>query len=163
MSKEVEPHIVMEFLNRLYTVYDDLCGVYGVYKVETVGDCYVVAGGLIQTDEEGFSAVVAGSQGSAHAQAVFKFAKAILREAAGHTYPHNGQSVRLRVGLHSGPIVSGVIGRRMPKFCLFGELSWCANWVHRVSIGLLWQPSPVWAFWRDCTRFCYSQYRQRAM
>ena len=41
MSKEVEPAAVMEFLNDLYTVYDDLCSEYNVYKVETVGDCYV--------------------------------------------------------------------------------------------------------------------------
>ena len=33
--------------------------------------------------------------------------------------PHNGQPVCLRVGIHTGPIVSGIIGSRMPKFCLY--------------------------------------------
>lgn len=35
--------------------------------------------------------------------------------------PHNGQPVSLRVGIHSGPLVSGVIGTKMPKFALFGD------------------------------------------
>lgn len=43
MSKEVPPIAVMTFLNGLYSAYDALCDEYGVYKVETVGDCYVSA------------------------------------------------------------------------------------------------------------------------
>ena len=53
-----------------------------------------------------------------HAQDVFGFAKAMLLEAAKVMMPHNQQPVSLRVGIHTGPIVSGVIGTRMPKFCL---------------------------------------------
>ena len=41
MSTEVPPIAVMTFLNDLYTAYDALCDMHGVYKVETVGDCYV--------------------------------------------------------------------------------------------------------------------------
>ena len=58
MSKEVEPAEVMHFLNTLYSRYDQLLDTWGVYKVETVGDCYVVAGGLIQQDRDGFGCVV---------------------------------------------------------------------------------------------------------
>lgn len=43
--------------------YDQLLDAYGVYKVETVGDCYVVAGGLITQDEEGFAVVARQSTG----------------------------------------------------------------------------------------------------
>ena len=82
-----------------------------------MGDCYVVAGGLMQKDEDGFSCVVPQDT-SSHARDVFSFAKAL--QAASHQVrmPHNQQPVRLRVGLHTGPIVSGVVGTRMPKFCL---------------------------------------------
>ena len=66
MSKEVEPAEVMHFLNTLYSRYDQLLDTWGVYKVETVGDCYVVAGGLIQTDRDGFGCVVRAALSSAH-------------------------------------------------------------------------------------------------
>lgn len=73
----------------------------------------VVAGGLIRWDAEGFP-VVNDSGGAAdaadHARAVFDFACAMLHEASEHTYPHNGLPVKLRVGIHCGSIVSGVVG-----------------------------------------------------
>ena len=56
--------------------------------------------------------------GSRHAHQVFGFAKAMVAEAHQVLMPHNNQPVVLRVGIHSGPIVSGVVGSRMPKFCL---------------------------------------------
>ena len=86
-------------------------------QVETVGDCYVVAGGLVQVDEDGFSCVVPANTGC-HARDVFGFAKALVAEARHVLMPDNQQPVMLRVGIHTGPIVSGVVGTRMPKFCL---------------------------------------------
>ena len=91
--------------------------VHDAWQVETVGDCYVVAGGLMQKDEDGFSTVVPHDT-CTHVRDLFGFAKA-LKAAAHHVrMPHNEQPVRLRVGLHTGPIVSGGVGTRMPKFCL---------------------------------------------
>ena len=54
-----------------------------------------------------------------HARAVFEYAKALVFEAGRVMMPHSGQPVALRVGIHTGPVVSGVIGSRMPKFCLY--------------------------------------------
>ena len=54
-----------------------------------------------------------------HARDVFEYAKSIVYEAGRVMMPHNGQPVCLRVGIHTGPIVSGFIGSRMPKFCLY--------------------------------------------
>ena len=49
----------------------------------------------------------------------YEYAKSIVYEAGRVMMPHNGQPVCLRVGIHTGPVVSGIIGSRMPKFCLY--------------------------------------------
>ncbi|KXZ44776.1 hypothetical protein GPECTOR_62g891 [Gonium pectorale] len=122
MCNELEPLQVMAFLNGLFTRFDSLCDIYGVYKVETIGDCFMVVGGLITVDEDGFKAVRQdGSEDELHAVKVMSFAKAMQREVHGITLPHNGEPLRLRVGLHSGPVTSGIVGSKMPRFCLFGD------------------------------------------
>ncbi|KAG2454676.1 hypothetical protein HYH02_000515 [Chlamydomonas schloesseri] len=122
MCNELEPIAVMAFLNGLFTRFDCLCDIYGVYKVETIGDCFMAVGGLITVDGEGFKAVRGdGSEDDLHALKVLCFAKAMLREVALMTMPHNGQPLQLRVGLHSGPVTAGIVGAKMPRFCLFGD------------------------------------------
>ncbi|KAG2499614.1 hypothetical protein HYH03_002553 [Edaphochlamys debaryana] len=134
MSKEVAPAVVMTFLNDLYTRFDSLTDVYGVYKVETIGDCYMVAGGLMARDEDGYGRAVRGEGNSdpLHAMRVVAFARAMLEEAAKVALPNTGEPVKLRVGMHSGPATSGVVGQKMPRFCLFGDT---VNTASRMSTG----------------------------
>ncbi|GLC70669.1 hypothetical protein PLESTF_001020000 [Pleodorina starrii] len=122
MCNSVRPAIVMAFLNDLYTRLDAMLDVYGVYKVETIGDCYVAAGGLMKVDEEtGAVTVRSDDVDPQHAHRTVQFAKALLRAASAVRLPTSGEPVRLRVGIHSGPAMSGVVGTRMPRFCLFGD------------------------------------------
>ncbi|MEW5297341.1 MAG: hypothetical protein WDW36_000556 [Sanguina aurantia] len=123
MSEMMTPEEVMLLLNRLYTALDDLLDIFGVYKVETIGDCYVVAGGLMQKDQDNFQAVRRASSGvcPANATSTMMFAKAMLEEAAKVMHPRTHKPLRLRVGMHTGPVMSGVVGTRMPRFCLFGD------------------------------------------
>ncbi|GFR43934.1 hypothetical protein Agub_g5072, partial [Astrephomene gubernaculifera] len=122
MCKQVSAMQVMRFLNTLYMRFDELIDIYGVYKVETIGDCYMVAGGLVRTDGEGNKSVIGeGSEDALHAVRVMSFAKAIMREAAAVVLPTSGEPVQLRIGLHSGPVMSGIVGDKMPRFCLFGD------------------------------------------
>ncbi|GLC33991.1 hypothetical protein PLESTM_000141600 [Pleodorina starrii] len=121
MCKEVPAKAVMKFLNDLYIRFDTLLDIYGVYKVETIGDCYMVAGGLISKDADGFAAVRKDSCDNLQAWRVLSFAKAMLRDAQKVLLPTTHEPVKLRVGIHTGPVVSGVVGTRMPRFCLFGD------------------------------------------
>ncbi|GLI71358.1 hypothetical protein VaNZ11_016545 [Volvox africanus] len=122
MCKVLEPRVIMAFLNDLFTRFDSRLDEFGVYKVETIGDCYFVAGGLICQDEYGMPAVRADSPTDPqHAERVFNFAKAMLEAASGMSLPTTGGPLKMRIGLHSGPVVSGVVGQRMPRFCLFGD------------------------------------------
>ncbi|KXZ43790.1 hypothetical protein GPECTOR_80g150 [Gonium pectorale] len=122
MCKEVPPAAVMTFLNDLYTRLDSLTDVYGVYKVETIGDCYMVAGGLVARGADGIGTVVRGGESDPlAAQRVVSFARAMLAEAAAVRLPNTGEPVQMRIGIHSGPATSGVVGAKMPRFCLFGD------------------------------------------
>ncbi|GFH07394.1 guanylate cyclase [Haematococcus lacustris] len=90
MSKEVAPEAVMVFLNTLFALFDALCDKHGVMKVETAGDCYIVAGGILD---------LPGSKG---------------REKQQVRTPHNGQPVVIRIGLHTGNCVSGLESTCIP-------------------------------------------------
>eukprot|EP00798_Chlamydomonas_sp_ICE-L_P026549 gene26549-18316_t len=111
MSKEVEPSQVLHFLNELYEVFDDLLDEYGMYKM----------------DED---------QVTSNAVRIMQFAKAMLRETKMVLLPHNSEPVKLRIGIHTGKLVSGLIGSKMPKFTLFGDTmntasrmeSTCRDW-----------------------------------
>ncbi|GIM05972.1 hypothetical protein Vretimale_10384, partial [Volvox reticuliferus] len=123
MCKQVEPRAVMSMLNDLYSRYDKMLDKYGVFKVETIGDCYFVAGGLMHEDEDGMVAVRGEGtrQDPLHARKVFMFAKAMLEAARQVAMPTTGEPVQIRIGIATGPVVSGVVGQRMPRFCLFGD------------------------------------------
>ncbi|GLI62612.1 hypothetical protein VaNZ11_005275 [Volvox africanus] len=120
MCGQVPPHHVMAFLNDLFITLDRLVEQHHVYKVETIGDCYMVCGGLVEEDAEGFRSVTE-TVDPLHAHKVFAFAADMLTAARGVAMPGTGQPVQLRVGIHSGPVMSGIVGRKMPRFCLFGD------------------------------------------
>ncbi len=122
MSEQVEPAEVMTFLNELFSLFDELVDQYGVYKVETAGDCYIVAGGLMQREEHGFVSVSdAATSAVQGAERVMAFAKALIHCSPAVTTPHDQQPCSVRVGIHTGPVVSGLIGRKLPKFSIFGD------------------------------------------
>jgi len=109
MVGEMTPIQVMKMLNELYTIFDALVEKHGVYKVETIGDAYMVLGGAPD--------LCPASEG---AEKVAKFALAAL-DAVSNFRREDGTTVLIRIGLASGPVVAGVIGRNMPRYDLFGD------------------------------------------
>lgn len=110
MSAESTPLQVVDFLNDLYTCFDSILENFDVYKVETIGDAYMVVSGLPIRN------------GIMHAGEVASMALALLSATRAFRVRHRPEHrIMLRVGIHSGPVCAGVVGLKMPRYCLFGD------------------------------------------
>ncbi|CAH8486557.1 unnamed protein product [Heterobilharzia americana] len=110
LSAESTPMQVVELLNRLYTLFDGIIENFDAYKVETIGDAYMVASGLPQRN------------GNKHAREVARMSIAFLKAIFEFQIPHRPEKrLELRIGIHSGPVCAGVVGQKMPRYCLFGD------------------------------------------
>ncbi|XP_071758230.2 guanylate cyclase soluble subunit beta-2 [Centroberyx gerrardi] len=103
-----EPIHIVHMLNSIYSKFDRLTNVHDVYKVETIGDAYMVVGGVPVPTES-------------HAHRVANFALGMRTAAREVTNPVTGKPIQIRVGLHTGPVLAGVVGEKMPRYCLFGD------------------------------------------
>nr|XP_033802195.1 retinal guanylyl cyclase 2 isoform X2 [Geotrypetes seraphini] len=110
ISAMSEPIEVVDLLNDLYTLFDAVIGDHDVYKVETIGDAYMVASGLPKRN------------GNRHAAEIANMSLDILSAVGSFKMRHMPDiPIRIRIGLHSGPVVAGVVGLTMPRYCLFGD------------------------------------------
>jgi len=109
ISAGVAPIRVLQLLNTLFTVMDYCCSLFPLYKVETIGDAYMVAGGLPERDPNS-------------AQHMADFALLVQAAvAAAVVSPLDGRAIRIRMGCHTGKVMAGVVGTLMPRYCLFGD------------------------------------------
>ncbi|XP_073809370.1 atrial natriuretic peptide receptor 1 isoform X2 [Danio rerio] len=110
MSASLTPMQVVNVLNDLYTYFDNIIDYHNVYKVETIGDAYMVVSGLPIRN------------GDDHAKEIARMSLAIVQGLRSFHSPHvPEQQLRVRIGVHSGPCVAGVVGLKMPRYCLFGD------------------------------------------
>ncbi|XP_069138708.1 atrial natriuretic peptide receptor 1-like [Argopecten irradians] len=110
LSSSSTPIEVVDFLNDLYTSFDTVIAKYDVYKVETIGDAYMVVSGLPVRN------------GNLHSKEIANMALALLGSVDTFIIRHRpDKKLQLRIGLHTGPCAAGVVGRTMPRYCLFGD------------------------------------------
>jgi class 3 adenylate cyclase len=107
LSAGLPPEELVGMLNRLFSMFDRLAAEHGLEKIKTVGDAYMVVGGVPVPRAD-------------HTSAVAELALA-MREAVVAFQTAGGERLRLRIGIHTGPVVAGVIGLQKFAYDLWGD------------------------------------------
>ena len=107
MSQQLSPNKLVAMLNDIFSSFDRLAKAHGLEKIKTIGDAYMVASGIPDHDGE-------------HAQKIADFA--IDMKAFMHGYrQEKGLNISIRIGVHSGPAVAGVIGQNKFIYDIWGD------------------------------------------
>ncbi|KAF7413731.1 hypothetical protein HZH68_002220 [Vespula germanica] len=123
------PMMVVNMLQNLYEQFDIFCGQLDVYKVETIGDAYCVACGLHRNT-------------NTHAQQIAWMGLKMIQTCTQHL-THEGKPIKMRIGIHTGMVLAGVVGKKMPRYCLFGHNVTLANKFESTSEPLRVNVSPT--------------------
>jgi guanylate cyclase len=107
MSASMKPNEIVELLNEVFSYFDTLVERYDIEKIKTIGDCYMVAAGVPRHRPD-------------HAQALVRMGLDILKYVGERRF-NGGTTVSFRIGINSGPVVAGVIGRKKFIYDLWGD------------------------------------------
>ena len=106
LSARSSPIEVVRMLNEIFSAFDALAEKYGLEKIKTIGDAYMVVGGLPVHRAD-------------HAQAVADMA--LEMQAFMRTLQEKSPGLAIRIGMHTGPVVAGVIGTKKFSYDLWGD------------------------------------------
>ena len=106
LSATLAPTQLVEILNEVFSFLDALAERYGVEKIKTIGDCYMVAAGAPRPRAD-------------HAHVLTRMALEIQATVAQHTF--QGHRLAFRIGINSGAAVAGVIGSKKFSYDLWGD------------------------------------------
>mmetsp|Transcript_11960 Transcript_11960/g.23845 ORF Transcript_11960/g.23845 Transcript_11960/m.23845 type:complete len:745 (+) Transcript_11960:234-2468(+) len=112
ISAQLTPIKISDMLDRLYLKFDELSLKHDVFKVETIGDAYMATSNLM------------GDQSDDHTKRIAEFSIGAIQAANETLVDEDDPSkgfVCIRVGFHTGTVVSNVVGSRSPRYCLFGD------------------------------------------
>jgi len=107
LSAHIGPDQVVYLLNEIFSAFDLLAEKRGLEKIKTIGDAYMVAGGIPVPRPD-------------HAEAIAELALDIQEEIERFNCQYN-TSVRIRMGISTGPVIAGVIGRKKFAYDLWGD------------------------------------------
>ncbi|NJK99974.1 MAG: HAMP domain-containing protein [Spirulinaceae cyanobacterium SM2_1_0] len=107
LSARLSPPALVQVLNAIFSEFDQLSEAYGLEKIKTIGDAYMVVGGLPEPRAD-------------HAQAIAAMAIA-MQTAIQRFNRETGENFSIRIGIHSGAVIAGVIGIRKFSYDLWGD------------------------------------------
>lgn len=107
LASNITPVRLVSILNQIFSTFDHLAERYGLEKIKTIGDAYMVVGGLPAHRED-------------HAEAVADMALA-MQQAIACFLRDNREPFKLRIGVNTGPVVAGVIGLKKFAYDLWGD------------------------------------------
>lgn len=107
LTSQVSPDVLIEWLNDVFSTFDDLAAQHGLEKIKTIGDAYMAVAGLPTPRPD-------------HAEAAARLALEMRGIAAAMATPL-GDSLHLRIGLDTGQVVAGVIGSSKFSYDLWGD------------------------------------------
>ena len=107
LSAQMSPKALVEMLNEVFSRFDALTEKYGLEKIKTIGDAYMVAGGL-------------PTPRSDHAILVANMALE-MREVVENLETPTGDRLQVRIGINTGPVAAGVIGTKKFTYDLWGD------------------------------------------
>jgi len=107
LSARFPPAQVVELLNRIFSAFDELSDYYGLEKIKTIGDAYMVVGGLPTPRPD-------------HAEAIANMALD-MQQVITEFNNQNNQTLSIRIGINSGPVVAGIIGIKKFSYDLWGD------------------------------------------
>jgi class 3 adenylate cyclase len=107
LAARLTPQELVQTLNEIFTEFDRLAVEHGLEKIKTIGDAYMVVGGLPMPSDN-------------HPMAVASMALAIQRFIQEYNLKH-GSELNIRIGLHTGPVIAGIIGRNKFTYDLWGD------------------------------------------
>ena len=113
LAKKISPEALVNLLDRIFSEFDNLAEEFGLEKIKTIGDAYMVVGGLPIPDEN-------------HRFAILDLALAMRecmdRKFAREFFQSSGTLLQLRIGIASGPVVAGIIGKKNSPMT-YGEIA----------------------------------------
>jgi len=107
LSLSMTPEELLDFLNCVFSRFDAICAMHDVTKIETIGEEFVCAVGVSPED-------IAKSQRCGHTSVLEKLLHVSSDVAS-------AGMAKTKMGMHTGPVVAGVVGRKLPRFRLFGD------------------------------------------